>query len=264
MNKEIINLDVNYGKGCVKKGVPTLSAVTAPIFDEIGRQRKQAVIICPGGAYKCLSDREAEPVGVRFMAYGINAFILRYNVDVPFPTALYEVEAAFRYVKENADKYDIDPEKISIMGFSAGAHLAACYANFWKKMFVSAVKPYKCVLSYPVISGISHPNEDSFNHLIGENASVEELTAVSMEKNVSEDTPPTFIWHNADDDIVPVENTLEYCTALSRNKVPFECHIYPEGNHGVALADWTSSRFDYQVNEVCAQWAAEAIRFIQA
>lgn len=265
MEIEKINLNVPYekaglsGEGCSA----VLSSVTLPVYPEIGRHKKTAMIICPGGGYEFCSDREAEPVAVRFLSVGIQCFVLRYSVvKKQFPTALLELASAVAYVRENAEKYDIDPDKIGICGFSAGGHLACSLGVHWNKDFVKNPlgfyneehKPNFMVLGYPVITSKDFTHQGSIFNITQSDGSQEMLYTVSLEEHVSKDTPKTFIWHCADDTCVPVENSLCLMSALSREKIPFECHIYPYGNHGLALADKTTAMGDWHIKDECANW----------
>ena len=273
MKKEIFDIKVPYEKaGLPSDGLnPTLTAYTIDVSPEIGKKSRPAVIVCPGGGYEFVSDREADPIALRFAAFGIHAFVLRYSVvNKPFPTALLEAASALAFVRKNAKQWDINPNKIFICGFSAGGHLAASLATLWDKDFVKNPlgfadehKPNGAILGYPVIVSGEYAHEGSIRNIIGENPSKEKLELVSLEKQVSPKTPPVFIWHAADDGCVPVENTLFFTTALSKNKIPFESHIYPQGGHGISLCDDTTSGAECQYNEVCAEWFAKAVRFIK-
>lgn len=206
-------------------------------------RKRPTVIICPGGGYEFTSDREAEPVAIRMNAMGFNACVLRYNVrPAVFPTALLELSKAVALVRDHAEQWHVDVNKIIVAGFSAGGHLAGSLGVFWNESFISDalgisnenIKPNGLLLSYPVITSGEHAHRGSFAALLGENhkTSVED---VSLEKQVSPYTPPTFLWHTCSDQSVPVENSLLFATALRKHNVPLELHIYPEGVHGLSL-----------------------------
>lgn len=237
---------------------------------EMAFRKRPAVIVCAGGGYEFLSDRETQPVAMRFASYGINAFILRYSVRVKFPTALLELAAAVKYVRENAERFDIDPEKILVCGFSAGGHLSASLATLWNSNYLAQFldnpelsRPNGVILSYPVITTGKYRHQGSVESILGKNPSSEMLELVSLEKQVNDQTPKTFIWHCADDKNVPVENTLDYVKALSSHGISFECHIFPQGGHGLALADESTAGRESHINPVCAKWADLAIDWVR-
>lgn len=206
--------------------------------------KKPAIVICPGGAYGFCSRREAEPIALKYMAMGFNAFVISYSVAPKrYPLQLLEVAALFKYIKQNADEFDCDTDKIAITGFSAGGHLAAHYSNAYnldviKENLGCGEKPFATILCYPVISAdekIAH--KGSFENLLGFYPDDTEANLCSLERLVTKDTPQTFIWHTAEDGAVPVENSLLYAAALSKYKIPFELHIYPYGGHGLSTVD---------------------------
>lgn len=211
---------------------------------EIDSSRKRpTIIICPGGGYEFTSDREAEPIAIRMNAMGINACVLRYSVrPAVFPTALLELSMAVALIRKNAEQWNVDVNKVIVAGFSAGGHLAASLGVFWNRSFLSenlgmsneVIKPNGILLSYPVISSGTYAHKGSFLALLGENYDTH-LQDVSLEKQVSTDTPPTFLWHTYTDNAVPVENSFLFASALLNNKVPLEMHIYPKGVHGLSL-----------------------------
>ncbi len=237
-------------------GDAILSAYVRDNSAEIApNRRRPAVVVCPGGAYSFTSDREAEPVAIALLAKGYQVFVLRYTcAPLRYPTQLLQAAASVAYVRKNADKFCVDENSISIMGFSAGGHLAGSLGTMWNDAKISQalgttaeeIKPNALILSYPVISSGEFAHEGSFDNLTGEDAELREY--MSLENRVGEHVPPTFIWHTVTDDVVPVENTLLFANALQANKVPFEMHIFPKGGHGLGLA-----------NEECASPNANCI-----
>lgn len=248
-----------------------LTAYTIEPFWEIGRKKRPAVIICPGGGYEKVAVREAEPVALRFVSMGIHAFVLQYSVvRVPFPTALLELAQSTAFVRANAENWDIDPNRIAICGFSAGGHLAASLGVHWNKKFVKDTldftdehRPNALILSYPVITSGKYTHSGSIANIAGLHPDQSVLDLISLEKHVNKNTPRTFIWHCADDEVVPVENTLLFMQALSRNKISFQSSIYPHGGHGISLCDDTTSSEERHYNKKCSQWIADAIDWLK-
>ena len=229
------------------KKAPSFCGLILRNYDEYSKGRKRpAILVLPGGGYGFTSQREATPIALEFAASGMSAFILHYSVapEVHFPTELVQVYSAIRLIRENADEWNIDPEQIYLCGFSAGGHLAASAGVFWNRDWVhklgfesDAHKPNGLILNYPVITSGEFAHRGSFENLLGDQYSDDLLELNSLEKQVSGDTPRCFIWHTAEDDAVPVQNSLMFASALAANQIPFEMHIYPHGGHGLSLAN---------------------------
>lgn len=243
---------------------PTLIAYCPDNTTEVDINRKRpSIIICPGGGYEFLSDREAEPIALRFMSFGYNAFVLRYSIrPEKHPHPLLEAAAAAAIIRKRAKEFNADTDQIAICGFSAGGHVAASLGVFWNADFVSKAletdnnqfKPNAMILSYPVISSGEFAHRGSFDNLVGTDADQSLLDKVSLEKQVHDLVPPAFIWHTFNDDCVPVENTLMFAAALRKHKVPFELHIYPEGFHGLSLCEYETSQFKELENPHAGTW----------
>lgn len=207
-----------------------------------------AIICCPGGAYCALAlGHEGKDMAPWFNEMGITYCVLQYrmpggNSEVP----ISDVRCAMDYVREHADEWGVDTQKIGIMGSSAGGHLAATAANVWPD---EKYRPAFQILFYPVISMDEAITHDWSRHcLIGDEPTQEVVGAFSMEQQVSDRTPEAFIMVSADDDVVPVANTLRYTTALTEHSVPYSLHIFPTGGHGWGFRDsfaykpdWTSA-----------------------
>ncbi len=215
-----------------------------------------AVVICPGGGYSHLAiNKEGYKVAQWFNTLGITAFVLKYRLPSDLIMQdktigpLQDAQEALRFVRRNAKKYSIDSDKIGIMGFSAGGHLASTLAthynqNVYKVSDSTSAKPNFSILIYPVISmeeGTTH--NGSKNNLLGEDASKEITVKYSNEKQVNAETPKTFLVHATDDGSVPVENSINYYLALKNNGVFAEMHLYQQGGHGFGLGVKSTSQF---------------------
>lgn len=230
---------------------PTLELFLPYNLKEMGRENRKrpCMIVCPGGGYEFCSEREAEPIALHFLPEGFNVFILTYSVAPHrFPVQLCEIAAVMELIYKNADNWNCDTSKIAIMGFSAGGHLAAHYSTMYnckevREIFPESKSVNASVLCYPVISAdeeIAHIG--SFENLLGHKPENRDEEYFSCNRQVKPDTPPAFIWHTSEDACVPVQNSLLYANALAENKIPFELHIYPYGEHGLATCD--SQTFD--------------------
>ena len=200
----------------------------------------QAVIICPGGGYSRLAyDWEGTDIAKLFNAHGVAAFVLKYRLpdslfsSAPDQVPLLDAKQAMQIVRTRAAEWNINPNKIGIMGFSAGGHLAATLSTH----FDQSTRPDFSILIYPVISmdkNIAHMG--SRNNLIGMHPTEEMIKLYSNELQITAQNPPTFLLHATDDNAVPVENSIRFYQGLQKNKVPVEMHIFPSGGHGFALA----------------------------
>ena len=232
--------EVPLAIGHTAEDVPTLVPY---LLDQQGKHG--AIIICPGGGYVRRADHEGEPVAKWLNSIGLSAFVLHYRVS-PYkhPAPLIDAQRAIKYVRHHADQWNIDSQKIGILGFSAGGHVASTAATLFDYSFTEAVdsidrqsaRPDLAILCYPVISFTNHVHQGSIDHLLGEQADRQRKQQLSSEYNVTAHTPPVFLWHTADDASVPVENSFQFALALRTNNIPFECHIYQTGRHGLGLA----------------------------
>ncbi len=237
-------------------------------------EKRPVILMCPGGGYEMTSDREAEPMAMQFLAMGYHVAILRYSVcPVRYPAALLQVVESVLYLKEHADEYHIDPEKIVVQGCSAGGHLAANYGIAWNSPFLTKLMGMEndperlCVagllLCYPVITSGEKAHEESFRNLLGEQYE-EKKEELSLENQVTPDTPPTFLWHTATDETVPVENSLYFFQACLQQGVSAELHIYPVGGHGLSLANEETCRANgIGVQKECQSWIGLAQTWLE-
>lgn len=205
------------------------------------------IVIFPGGGYHHLSVREAEPIALKMLDMGMDAIVVRYSLSpVRFPAQLLEAAYAMKYVRDHAVEWDVNTDKIIVMGFSAGAHVAASIGTMWNDSILDDylekelgcsheyIKPNGMCLGYPVITSGEMGHRGSFENLLGDEKK-EYLEKVSLEKQVTKDTPEAFIWHTFEDQTVPLENSLLFAEALRKCDIPFEYHVFPKGQHGLAL-----------------------------
>ena len=220
-----------------------------------------AVIVLPGGGYGGHAPHEAEPIALWVNGMGLSAFILRYRV-APYrhPWPLADAQRAMRVVRSNAKKWGIEAGRIGILGFSAGGHLAvsagvlhrlACYPLRDAADELSA-RPDFMVACYPVITFGPSRHDGSMRNLLGESPDPELRRLLSLEQSVDAETAPAFIWHTANDEAVPVANSLLLASSLQSNGVSFELHVFRDGRHGLGLA---ADRPDVSVwTKLCESW----------
>ncbi|WP_442050196.1 alpha/beta hydrolase [Paenibacillus sp. 2TAB19] len=249
-----------YAKGDTKEDRPAITPYLVP------GENRPAVVICPGGGYGMRAYHEGEPIAQWLNTLGISAFVLRYRVaPYQYPCALLDAQRAIRSVRYDAKRFGVDPNRIGLLGFSAGGHLTANAGTDYDQGNPKAEDPIErqssrpdlLVLCYPVITMTDpYTHAGSRSNLLGEAASSDHgmKERHSAELNVTADTPPTFLWHTSDDAGVPVENSLLMAGALRKHGVLFDLHVYAKGKHGLGLAEdelhtrgWT---------DACASWLA--------
>lgn len=233
---------------------------------------RPAVLILPGSGYRQCSPREAEAVAVRFNAEGYHALVIWYScAPRRHPIPILDCARALTIIHQRSGEWKLDPEKIVLMGFSAGGHLALSALIFGKKDFAAApgiepahTRASALILCYPVVSSGTFAHRGSFDRLLGENPDPELLELLSLEKWVSGGLPPVFLWHTCADNAVPVENSLLVAEALRRAKVPLEMHLFPEGKHGLSLAISETCAGDPEnINLHAAQWFSLCVNWLR-
>ena len=231
--------------------------ITAYIHTEDETVRP-GILVVPGGGYCVVSCTEGEIVAKEFFLKGYNTFVVTYTTEplIQEPLKLQplkDLSRAMVMVRKNSDYFHVNPHMLAICGFSAGGHLCGSLAVHYDEKELEETGEYReisnrpdaVILGYPVITTGEFCHKDSFQVLLGANASSEELEYMSLEKNVSEKTPPSFLWQTATDELVPVENSILFAESCRKKKVPVALHIFESGKHGMSVAneEWAYDDF---------------------
>lgn len=235
-------------------GIKVIEKISNPkitMYPPKGKANGTSVIIFPGGGYWVNAiQHEGIDVANKLNEAGITAFVVKYRIpDSTYMTdkktgPLQDAQQAIAYVRKNASKWNLKPDRIGIMGFSAGGHLASTAGTHFEKPVLDygvSVRPDFMILVYPVISfqtNIGHLG--SRDQLIGPDITEDNVTLYSNELQITDKTPPTFLVHAVDDDAVPVANSIVFFQNLVSKKIPAELHVYQEGGHGFGLVNKTS------------------------
>lgn len=223
------------------------------------------MIVCPGGGYGMVSDREAEPIAIPYFAAGYHTFVLRYSVgeDAKNFKPLCQLASTIAHVRKHAKEWSVDENKIAVCGFSAGGHLAASsgtliFTEEFKKVFNrdEHIRPDALVLGYPVISSDEPTHADSILNVSGQPQDSEGYKWFGVDRHVCKQTPPVFLWHTANDQVVSVQNSIKMASALAQTDIPFELHILPDGPHGMSVCnEAVGTKSDYNARWV--EWSIE-------
>ena len=279
--------------------------LTTYILDDspemLGGKKRPAVLVCPGGAYLNCSDREGEPVALRFAAMGYHAFVLRYSVygrnepgfnafdfskklelnpDSLYPNPMRDIAAAMLAIRARSDEWLVDMERIALCGFSAGAHNCAMYSVYWDAPITrepfgveaEALRPAAAILAYTLSDYVFMQSQydgmdDLSKGLFGlcnfaytgkMEPDADLLDVISPARHVTKNTPPMFLWATAGDRLVPVQHTLLMSTALAEAGIPFEVHVFEEGDHGLSLADQSTAVAKVQIDTDVSKWVGLA------
>lgn len=229
-----------------------------------------AIVILPGGGYGNLAiDHEGYQIAEWMQSLGIRAAICSYRhrgkgndgQGYGHPVPMQDAQRAIQYLRANAERLDIDPQRIGIIGFSAGGHLASTVSTHFADGESTADDPIArvssrpdfSILCYPVIAfNESYTHKGSQRNLLGDDASAELIESLSNAKQVSARTPPTFLFHTAEDSVVPPQNSLQYAIACANHAVPVELHLFPQGRHGVGLGKDIPGASQWP--GLCADW----------
>lgn len=224
----------------------TLTAYLQGVRGEFGNiARRPGMLVLPGGGYLMCSDREADPVALAYAGAGYQAFILRYSVGehAEWPNPLRDYEAAMSLIREKAEEWAVDPERIAVVGFSAGGHLAAAAATLAEN------RPAAAVLGYPVTE------EETARACLP--------SAPDLVSAVDRDTCPCFLFATRTDDVVPITNTLRFTLALAEAGVGFESHVYSHGPHGFSVADSSVLMPGTVISPRAARWVPDSIGWLR-
>lgn len=229
--------------GTADKDIPAITPFLVP-----GTTPRAAMVICPGGGYGGLAPHEGKTYAEYLNKSGINCFVLRYRLGSAgyrHPRMLEDAARAVRTVRARAEEWHVDPKRVGIMGSSAGGHLASTLLTHFDAgkpedtdlVEQQSSRPDLGVLCYAVITLGPFTHQGSKKNLLGAEPDPALVENLSNETQVTPQTPPCFIWHTFEDKGVPVENSLQFATALRRSGVPFDLHVYQKGGHGMGLGD---------------------------
>ena len=269
---ERVNIQLDYSKIDVAKPQdapyePYMKVFVPNITGDVKKYNvgeRPTVLVLPGGGYNYTSHREGEPIAMHFLASGCNVCVLHYTVvDTPFPVAMLEALTSVKYIREHLEEWQGSPDKVYVCGFSAGGHLAASASVFWDKDIsknyfgdTEKVRINGQILAYPVITGdLSLTHGMSIKTIV---AGREELRdTVSLEKQVTDTTPPAFIWTTFEDTLVPCENSMLFASALRKHNIPFEFHLFEKGKHGGSTGDHVTGTNKHRYSkwlEMATEW----------
>ncbi|WP_307852575.1 alpha/beta hydrolase [Glaciihabitans sp. dw_435] len=217
------------------------------------------VLVLPGGGYMMHADHEGEPIARWLNGIGINALVVRYPIaPARYPSAIDRVREVMDATRSGELDLAVDRTRVGVLGFSAGGHLAALVSSGLTTGGPDArpdTRPDLAILAYPVISFIENPHLGSIENLLGPRTTPEQRTSLSAELLVDASTPPTFVWHTAEDAAVPVSNSLAYASALAARGIPFDLHVFERGEHGIGLGDPDTPASAWP--SLCAAWLSE-------
>ncbi|MBE5039857.1 alpha/beta hydrolase [Ructibacterium gallinarum] len=269
-----VDMSVDYkAMGCAEPAkAPKLSAyiLDERYLEDTNWKTRPAVVICPGGGYGFVSPREAEPIAMRYCGAGYHAFVLDYSIaPTGWPAACCELSKAVAYVRSIAEEHHIDKDKIAVCGFSAGGHLAASLGVYYDEEMILKYsgaeagenRPNGMILGYPVITG--EEEKTHMGTLQNFMAGREEVRPYfPLEEHVTPKTPKTFLWHTFSDGAVPVESSMRFAAALLKNRVEYELHIFPEGEHGLSLANKITASTPGGIIPAVQPWVDMSIRWL--
>ncbi len=276
------DIKLNLTEGCDDKqqaGVDFYILDTPESMTAI--KERPLVIVCPGGAYAYRSQRESEPVVMKFLAAGYHCALMQYSVaPAKWPAAARELAHAVAIAREHAGEWKLKSDAVFVNGYSAGGHLAATLGTIWNdplfyQEFDEEIpentaedrpiwRPDGMILGYPVITMFEKTHQGSRENLLGEKAEEAAARAMAaMEKRVTEATVPAFIWHTKEDGSVPVENSLYYALALQEKGIAYELHVFEKGGHGLSLSNLLTATGENQLVAANEPWIDLAITWVK-
>ena len=243
MNIKTVNLYNWLGKTAPEGAVGRLTCYNSATSDRVSTNRKKpAVLIMPGGAYRWTSPREAEPVALRFLAKGYSVFVLEYScAPFSFPISLREAAAAMAYIRQNCEEFEVNPDMVAALGFSAGGHLCGTLGTMFDCPEIAdiaapeIVRPSALCLCYPVSVSHGKTHEESFRNISNGDSAL--AARLSLDSLIRSDMPPVFLWHTRDDQSVPVRGSLILAQKFEEAGINFAVHIHRHGQHGLSTAD---------------------------
>ena len=238
-------------------------------YDHSSRRTRPAILVVAGGCYHNVAEREKEPIALAYLYKGFNAFTLEYSVvNYAYPTQLIEGCMAIRYIREHSEQYHIDKDHICAIGSSAGGHLVGTLANHYLRSEVQQVlgdttgcKLNAVLFNYPVILSQGPTHQVSIDTVTGGNKDLLEL--LSIDKQITKNSPPAFIWTLYNDAVVPCENSLELAKAYKRAGVPFEFHLFFDGAHGCSLGTQEVVNKRFAINKPIQTWFEMSITWLE-
>lgn len=264
-----------------------ITAYLQPIYPDC--PLRPAIIICPGGSYHHIGEKESEPAALGFFAQGYNAFVLSYSTGLGrgnLPVPIVQIAKTIAYIRENAKSWRIDPDSIALCGFSAGGHAAAAFGALWNEKWLEEsagvetmmFKPNALLLCYPLLDIKAFcdmhikrdPNTKSYMESIYLNLfaklepSDEELSRWDIKKLVNRNMPPVFLWTTFCDDIVDVSQSIELAAELAKQGIPFEYHVFEKGPHALSGADALSGYIKDELDELgnAPRWRELALKWL--
>lgn len=291
MKSEVIRLYDN------RKDVTLTTYILDDSTELLNGKKRPAIVICPGGAYLNCSDREGEMVALRFASMGYHAFVLRYsnhleneegfpdinrvlavNPKTVHPAPMRDIGKALLTIRNHADEWLIDDDRITLCGFSAGAHNCAMFSVYWDQPIIydyfkensKRFRHQAVILGYGLSDYVlmKELSQDSMSAKLFKNSNIaftgesnpdeKTLKEISPALHVNENTAAMFLWATSEDSVVPVQHTLHMATALANNDIPFEVHIYEKGPHGLSLATEATAQDKNYVDAKAANWIKEA------
>lgn len=270
MRLEYVDLYEYFGVAAPEGGKGKLTAYIQDTPEQLRPRLRPAVLILPGGGYHHVSQREAEPVALRFLARGYQVFCLEYSVaPVVFPAQLREAAMAMAYIRKHAAALDVNPGQVAAVGFSAGGHLCGMLGMLFDSEEVAAfgqpalLRPDALGLCYPVAVSWGKTNEGTFENLCGGDAALRQR--LSLERLVRPDMPPAYLWHTCQDASVPCRNSLILAQAIQEMDVAVAMRLHLQGEHGLSTADAQSYRVDAlpEVSPDVGNWPEEMMDFFR-